>query len=133
MNDTVAAMQTQTEEFDINTQGIVSFANLVEQAPEALRSDTTSGFAALEKKVTSIRIKQEGTVSEFKELVSELQQSAGEYAAGKITTDQARSQQESLSGRLIAIKELLVHVSNLNDEAQTQYGKMMAEYRSKTE
>lgn len=133
MNDTVSAMHTRTEEFDLNTQGIVNFANLVDVAPEALKSDTTSGFAQLHEKVTAIKIKQEGTVSEFKELLAELQRSAEEYAAGKITTDQARSQQETLNGRLTAIEALLKHVGELNDEAQTEYGKLMAEFRSKTE
>ena len=133
MNDTVAEMQTQTEQFDMNTQGILSFATLVDTAPEGLKADTLSGYAALQAKVTSIKIKQQGTVSEFREILAELQKSAEAYAAGKITTDEARSQQETLSGRLIAIKELLAHVGKLNDEAQTEYGKMMAEYRSKTE
>ena len=133
MNDTVAEMQTQTEQFDMNTQGILSFATLVDTAPEGLKADTLSGYAALQAKVTSVKIKQQGTVSEFREILAELQKSAEAYAAGKIPTDEARSQQETLSGRLIAIKELLAHVSKINDEAQTEYGKMMAEYRSKTE
>ena len=133
MNDTVAEMQTQTEQFDMNTQGILSFATLVDTAPEGLKADTTSGYAALQSKVTALKIKQQGTVSEFREILAELKTSAEAYAAGKITTDQARSQQETLSGRLTAIQELLGRVSQLNDEAQTEYGKMMAEYRSKTE
>jgi len=72
-------------------------------------------------------------VREYKELLAELQRSAEEYASGKITTDQARSQQESLKGRLTAIEALLEHVGKLNEEAQTEYGKLMAEFKSKTE
>lgn len=133
MDDTVNAMQAYTGEFDMNTQGIVSFSNLVDAAPDALKNDTTSGFAALREKVTAFRIKQETTVTEFKQVLSDLQKTAAEYSAGKISTDDARKQHETLSARLAAIKELLALVGRLNDEAQTEYGKMMAEYRSKTE
>ncbi|MCA0236117.1 MAG: hypothetical protein LCH81_07020 [Bacteroidetes bacterium] len=133
MNNTVSEMHTRTEAFDLNTQGIVQFANLVDAAPEALKNDTLSGFVKLHEKVTALKIKQEGTVREYKELLAELQRSAEEYASGKITTDQARSQQESLKGRLTAIEALLEHVGKLNEEAQTEYGKLMAEFKSKTE
>lgn len=133
MNDTIAFMQAQTADFDANTQGIVSFETLVNAAPEGLTADTTSGYQALHEKVTALRIKQESTVIEFKQLLAELQIASTDYAAGKINTEQARSQQQTLNGRLVAIKELLGRVAELNDEAQTEYGKMMAEYRSKTE
>lgn len=133
MEDTVSAMESQTDQFDMNTQGIVSFAGLVDTAPEALKADTASGFVALQEKVTALRIKQETSVAEYKQVLGELKQASADYSAGKIPTDQARTQYENLNGRLTSIRELLDRVGALNDEAQTDYGKMMAEYRSKTE
>ncbi len=133
MNETVDSMQAQTGDFDMNTQGIVSFSDLVDTAPEVLKSDTSSGFAALRKKVTTLRTKQEVTVIEFKQVLSDLQTAATSYDAGKISTEEARTKHEELRTRLVAIKDLLALVGRLNDEAQTEYGKMMAEYRSKTE
>lgn len=133
MDETLNAMQAQTGNFDMNTQGIASFSDLVDTAPEALKSDTSSGFAALREKVSVLRLKQESTVAEFKEILADLQATATEYNAGKISTEDARSRQETLRARLVAIQELLGRVGQMNDEAQTEYGKMMAEYRSKTE
>ena len=133
MNETVDSMQAQTGDFDMNTEGIVSFSDLVDTAPEVLKSDTSSGFAALRKKVTALRTKQEVTVIEFKQVLSDLQTASTSYSAGKINTEDARSKHEELRTRLVAIKDLLALVGRLNDEAQTEYGKMMAEYRSKTE
>ncbi len=133
MDETISSMQAQTGEFDMNTQGLVTFAQLVETAPETLKQDTSSGYADLIGKVTALRTKQAGTVTEFKEVLSDLQKTAADYAAGKITTEVARSQQDTLSARLLSMKDLLALVGKLNDEAQTEYGKMMAEYRSKTE
>ncbi|MCC6283563.1 MAG: hypothetical protein IT262_23355 [Saprospiraceae bacterium] len=133
IDETVNAMQAYTGDFDMNTQGIISFSKLVDEAPEALKSDTSSGFAALREKVTSFLVKQEATVAEFKQVLSDLQKTGAEYSAGKISTEDARMKHETLSARLVSIKDLLALVGTLNDGAQTEYGKMMAEYRSKTE
>lgn len=133
IDDTIAAMEAKTDEYDLNTQGILSFVTLVDSAPEGLKSDTSSGFAALHEKVKALRVKQEGTVSEFKQVLSDLQTVSVDYNAGKISTEQARAQYTTLNTRLVSMQELLVLVGRLNDEAQTEYGKMMAEYRSKTE
>lgn len=133
MEENITSMQAQTSEYDLNTQGIVNFAQLVDTAPDALKNDTSSGYAELHKKVTAVRTKQEGTVAEFKQLLGDLQTTSAEYSAGKITTEQAAAKRVLLTTRLTAIQELLGRVAQLNDEAQTEYGKMMAEYRSKTE
>lgn len=133
IEENIASMQAQTGDYDMNTQGIVNFADLVNTAPEALKNDTSSGYAVLREKVTAVRTKQEATVIEFKQVLGELQAAAAEYSAGKINTDQAEAKRAILMTRLVAIQELLGRVGQLNDEAQTEYGKMMAEYRSKTE
>lgn len=133
MDERIEALGSKTEGYDMNTQGIVSFASLVDTAPEELKIDTASGFPALHKKVTALRVKQEGTVSEYREVLAELQKLSADYAAGKVPTDQVRSRFTELDTRLTNIDELLKQVGALNDEAQTEYGKMMAEYRSKTE
>ncbi len=133
IEENIASMQAQTGDYDMNTQGIVNFADLVDTAPEALKNDTSSGYAVLREKVTAVRTKQEATVIEFKQVLGELQAAAAEYSAGKINTDQAEAKRAILMTRLVAIQELLGRVGQLNDEAQTEYGKMMAEYRSKTE
>lgn len=133
IEENIASMQAQTGDYDMNTQGIVNFADLVDTAPEALKNDTSSGYAVLREKVTAVRTKQEATVIEYKQVLGELQAVATEYSAGKINTDQAEAKRVILMTRLIAIQELLGRVGQLNDEAQTEYGKMMAEYRSKTE
>jgi len=133
MDDTIASMQAKTGDYDMNTQGIVNFAQLVDAAPEALRNDTSSGYAALHEKVAAVRTKQEATVAEFKQVLGDLQTTSAEYSAGKISTEQAGAKRVLLTARLTAIQELLGRVTQLNDEAQTEYGKMMAEYRSKTE
>ncbi|MBK8429620.1 MAG: hypothetical protein IPL27_28365 [Lewinellaceae bacterium] len=133
IEENIASMQAQTGDYDMNTQGIVNFADLVDTAPEALKNDTSSGYAVLREKVTAVRTKQEATVIEFKQVLGELQAAAAEYSAGKINTDQAEAKRVFLMTRLAAIQDLLGRVGQLNDEAQTEYGKMMAEYRSKTE
>ncbi len=133
MEENITSMQAQTGDYDMNTQGIVNFAELVDTAPEALKNDTSSGYAVLRNKVTAVRTKQEGTVAEFKQMLGELQATAADYGAGKINTEQAEAKRALLMTRLVAIQELLGRVGQLNDEAQTEYGKMMAEYRSKTE
>jgi len=133
MEENITSMQAKTGDYDMNTQGIVNFAELVNTAPEALKNDTSSGYAVLRKKVTAVRTKQEGTVAEFKQMLGELQATAADYSAGKINTEQAEAKRALLMTRLAAIQELLGRVGQLNDEAQTEYGKMMAEYRSKTE
>lgn len=133
MDEKISAMEGETDGFDMNTQGIVSFSSLVDSAPEGLKADTTSGFDSLQTRVTSLRIKQEGTVSEFREVLEELKKVSSEYQAGKIPTDKAREQYGQLEFRLTKLEELLTLVGSLNDKAQTEYGKMMAEYRSKTE
>lgn len=133
IEENIASMQAQTGDYDMNTQGIVNFADLVDTAPEALKNDTSSGYAVLREKVTAVRTKQEATVIEYKQVLGELQAVATEYSAGKINTDQAEAKRVILMTRLVAIQELLGRVGQLNDEAQTEYGKMMAEYRSKTE
>ncbi len=133
MEENIASMQAHTGDYDMNTQGIVNFAQLVVTAPEALKNDTSSGYAALHEKVTAVRTKQEATVAEFKQVLGDLQTTSAEYSAGKISTEHASAKRVFLTSRLTAIQTLLDRVAQLNDEAQTEYGKMMAEYRSKTE
>ncbi len=113
-----------------------SIANLAAQmaaAPEEMKSGGNAGFIGMMEMSGAMVQKHEATQAEYNDLMNKLKTLAADYSAGKVSTEDARKEYETLKTGLQGISDLVQRIQERSGQMETNFAKMMADWNAKSE
>lgn len=102
-------------------------------APESVKNGGSAEYAEMFNLSGAMYQKQQATMAEFADLQNKLKTLAADYSAGKIKTEDAKKEFETIDASVQGFGDLVKRMNEMADQMQTQYAKMSADWKAKEE
>ncbi len=107
--------------------------NLVNAAPESVKNSENAEYGDLLTLTSAMNQKIQATSAEYDDILARLKTLAADYSAGKIKTEDAKKEYETLSISTRGLSDLLNHMNEIAGQSEAQYAKMSAGWKAAEE
>lgn len=133
MQSDLAAMEGTAIVAEKASTTLANLATQMNAAPEAMKSGDNPELKSLMEKSGMMSNKLQATMAEYNDLMSKLKTLVADYNAGKIKTEDAKKEYETLSEGLKGSSSMLNNMASASDQIQTAFAKMTADWNAKAE
>ncbi|MCB9306800.1 MAG: hypothetical protein H6565_09395 [Lewinellaceae bacterium] len=133
MQKDVDEMSGLSAAFEEMQQSTSNLAERVSNTPEEMKIDDATSFKDLNEMLAAMAQKQQATIAEYNDLMQKLKNLVAEYSAGKVKTEDAQKEYENLHNGLQGIADLSQRIRERSDQMETNFAKMTATWKAKTE
>ena len=118
------------EAMGVNINNLTTQLNAV---PEGMKTETNPEYQNMLRLNNTMTQKYQATMAEQSDLTNKFRTLIGDYTAGKIKTEDALKEYETLSAGVKGMVELLDRMNKKIDNIQTEYAKMSANMNAAAE
>lgn len=133
MEKDLSTLESLAPLFEKITKNQENLNTQLSAVPEAMKGESNSEYYNLFNMNTMIASKLQATKAEYDDLSLKLKTLTTDYSAGKVKTEDAVKEFETLSRSVEGFSTLLNQISTVGDQLQADYAKMSATWNAKTE
>lgn len=133
MQNDLSTSESLAPEFETLTKNIDNLTNQLNAAPEGLKSESNEEFQNMYNLNSAMAQKCQATIAEYNDLNGKLKDLIANYNAGKIKTEDAQKEYETLSIAVQGFSSLTTRMKEVGEQLQADYAKMSATWNAKTE
>lgn len=133
MQGDLASLEEASVVAEKASTAVTNLVTQINTAPDAMKSSGNQEINTLIERGNMMPNKLQATVAEYNDLMGKLRTLVAEYNAGKINTEDAKKEYETLSQGLKGTTGLLNRIGAVAEESQTSLAKMTAEWNAKAE
>lgn len=134
LNDSMAtemeARQKGLADYIARNQAIAEFNIATTNAPASLYNDPSLGFASVKDNINMIASKYQATVDVYGEHLSRLSRLQDDYRSGKVKTEEAKQEFESINSNFKSIVTTLDRADEFYQKTSDQYAEIMNKWKS---
>lgn len=112
---------------------IGNIANLVNNVPEAMKTEDNAAYQNLLRMSTIMNQKYQASMAEYKDLTGKFQTLVANYSAGKLKTEDAQKEYETINQAVQGYADVLDRMNQRIEAMQTEYAKMSASWNAEAE
>ena len=133
MQNDLSTMEGLAPAFETLSKNIENMTTQLNAAPEAMKSESNTEYQELLSKNNMISQKFQATSAEYNDLSAKLKGLVADYSAGKIKTEDAQKEFETLSAAVQGYSTLASQLTQIGEQMQTDYAKMSATWNANAE
>lgn len=133
MQNDLSAVEGLAPAFETLGKNLDNMTTQLNAAPEAMKSESNAEYQNLLRMNSMISQKFQATSAEYNDLSGKLKGLVADYSAGKIKTEDAQKEYETLSGAMQGFSTLIDQLTQVGGQMQTDYAKMSASWNAKAE
>lgn len=112
---------------------ITNITNQMNAVPEAVKTQSSAEYQNILRINTTMTQKYQATMAEMGDIKTKIQALVGDYTAGKIKTEDALKEYETLSTAVQGMTDVLDRMNQRMERIETDYAKMSATWNAKAE
>lgn len=133
MQGDLAAMEGTAAVAEKASTTLANLATQMNAAPEAMKGEDNPEMKSLMEKSGMMSNKLQASMAEYNDLMGKLKTLVADYNAGKIKTEDAKKEYETLSEGLKGTSSMLTQMASAGDQIQAAFAKMTADWNAKME
>lgn len=134
LNDSMAAemeaRQKGLTDYVARNQAIAEFNIAATNAPVSLYNDPSAGFATVKENISMIANKYQATVDAYGDHLSRLSRLQDDYRSGKIKTEEAKQEFESINSNFKAIENTFERADDFYKKSSDEYAAIMNTWKT---
>jgi hypothetical protein len=133
MQNDLSTLEGLAPAFETLGKNIENLATQINAAPEAMKSESNTAYQELLTMNGRMSQKFQATAAEYNDLTGKLKGLVADYSAGKIKTEDAQKEYETLSVAVQGFSTLVGQMTQVGEQLQTDYAKMSATWNANAE
>ena len=129
----LSTMESMGPSFEKLGTGITNLSNQLNAVPESMKTETNPEYQNMLRLSNTMTQKYQATLAEQGDLTGKIKNLVADYTSGKITTEDAVKEYETLSTSVKGISEVMDRMSQKVDQIQAEFAKMSATLNAKAE
>ena len=133
MEADLSKMEGMAPAFEALNTSITNVANQLNAAPEAMKTQSNTEYQNMLRISNTMTQKYQATLAEQSDLTGKLKTLIADYTSGKIKTEDAMKEYQTLSTGIQGISEVMDRMNQRAERMQADFAKMSATWNAKAE
>jgi hypothetical protein len=133
MQEELAAMEGLSADAEKISTIITNVAAQINTAPESVKTGDDPMFKGISQKIGAMSERHQATLAEYNDLLGKLKSLSADYSAGKVKTEDAQKEFDTLSMGLKGVSAAFGDMGPTMDQIQMAFAKMSADWNAKAE
>lgn len=133
MEADLSKMEGMAPAFESLNTSITNMANQLNAAPEAMKTQSNTEYQNMLRISNTMTQKYQATVAEHNDVTGKIRTLVADYASGKIKTEDAVKEYQTLSTAVQGISEVMDRMNQRAERMQADFAKMSATWNAKAE
>ena len=133
MEADLSKMEGMAPAFEALNTSITNVVNQLNAAPEAMKTESNAEYQNMLRISNTMTQKYQATLAEQSDLTGKLKTLIADYTSGKIKTEDAQKEYQTLSTAIQGISDVMDRMNQRAERMQADFAKMSATWNAKAE